>query len=207
MHLPHPHLPASFRDFLKAMGATFVGLLMALALESWHQEHRAHSISMAQLASVKAELRQNREFLVRLEKNLTPIVESQKGIKAYLAASPEEQRKMAKPNVDMAQLNLLFSAWDSAVVLGIQRHLRPEQTQALGALYASMKRIQALEDGNLTLEMGAFRIKWQRSWSTLLPQERREMEEWVLIFFLMNRERLAFAKGFIKEIDQVLADL
>lgn len=66
----HPHVPEALHGFGKHLFATFLGLLMALGLESCHQEHERKKIAATALADVEREIRSN-------------LLEVQKVIQAY----------------------------------------------------------------------------------------------------------------------------
>ena len=55
----HPHIPEALHGFGKHLFATFLGLLMAVGLESCHQEHERHKLAMASLVDVEREIQSN----------------------------------------------------------------------------------------------------------------------------------------------------
>ena len=55
----HPHIPEELTHFGKHLFATFLGLLMAVGLESCHQEHTRAKIAKIQLEDVEQEIRSN----------------------------------------------------------------------------------------------------------------------------------------------------
>jgi len=208
MHAHPPHAPEGLKDFLKAMFATFVGLLMALALESWHQNHRAESLAHAQLRAVRAELEANLAGLQTLEKELMPVVEQNRLAMAYLDATPEARRGMTKPPyLDWREFNFVWSAWEGAVAMGIQKHLTYDQNRELGRIYALIRRFQGLQDQGWGGEM-LFRSRyWQEDWSALTPEEFRLMKHASRQFTFFAERRLLHARIFRDEIEKALGKL
>ena len=148
----HAHVPEDLKHFSKHLFATFLGLLRALALESW-REHRV-------------ELRRAREFQERveaevatdrkgLEERLAVIEGEQPRLEAYAAAFDGAVRERlggraaslpARPSMQGMDLSFVWSAWDTAKAAGVLRHLDPARVERLAAVYSDMQRVQAIQD-------------------------------------------------------------
>lgn len=206
LHAHSAHTSEGLKAFFKGMFTTFLGLLMALALENWHQNHRAEAQAKVQLQEIKRELTDNLERLRNLVEELKPILESYGKVEAYLAASPSVRHTLQKPHADGREFNFVWSTWDGAVSMGIQRHLRPEQNQQLGGAYAIFRRLQALQDASLP-EYAHLRWAWEEDWTQLSTQEFRELKHLAQAFMQSNRRRAHFANEIIKEIEALLPKL
>ena len=62
----HPHVPEDLKHFGKHLFATFLGLLMALGLESWHQSHLHAEAARHSRAFIARELAAPLPLLVRV---------------------------------------------------------------------------------------------------------------------------------------------
>lgn len=203
MHVHPAHGTEGVKAFLNGLFATFVGLLMALALENWHQNHRATALANAQLQQVKQELRANLESLQRLELELRPVIENYAKVEAYLNATPQARKGMPKPMSDGREFNFVWSTWDGAVAMGIQKHLSPEQNRNLGATYATFRRLQTIQDAALPAD-AHLRWAWQEDWSLMSSQEYRALKHRTQSFMQWNRTRARFASSLAKEIEGLL---
>lgn len=204
MHLPH--LPEEIKPFGKHLFATFLGLLMALGLESWHQEHQAKARALSQMEQVEKELRHNDAMLARLQKDLGQVVQVQQtAIDAVRDFQRTHQLGPRCGSLDTAQFNFATSAWEAAVNLGVQRYLTPAKGSALSTLYTSMKRNQGIQDA-LVLYVPHDRARklWTSDWTQLTPMELRDLEIGVRGFVQLNGERLRFVEGFRANIQEVL---
>ena len=150
----HPHVPEDLKHFSKHLFATFLGLLMALALESW-REHRAE----ARMARDYQDRLVSGDFLQTnrkdLEERLAVIEREQPKLEAYAMAFADAARERqrghakalpAKPTVQGIDLSFIWSAWDMAKAVGVLRHLDPLRVQRFASVYSDMQRVQGVLD-------------------------------------------------------------
>ena len=138
--------------------------------------------------------------------NLQSITDGQRATLEYFKADKAQQKGMvfSKAVANTDQFNFVTSAWDSAVVQGVQKHLPGPTCRRISEFYAGAKRFQNVQDAQLVGQMFAMRQRYRRDWSSLTPIERREMEEWMILFFSTNAERLQHSSTFVKRIDEIL---
>lgn len=134
----HPHVPHELKDFGKHLFATFLGLLMALGLESCHQNHQVESRAKQALAAVRAELEYNRKDVRDAKKS----VSEGKGVFLKLLPSiqairhkktlPEEAENFS---LKLNLADLPSSAWEAAMAAQVVHHLPLKQLQTLSTAY------------------------------------------------------------------------
>lgn len=151
----HPHVPESLTHFGKHLLATFLGLLMALGMESWHQEHHRKAVAREALESVQAEIRSNQDYLKRLaddQRDAPERLQKAIGLLESLQDARAARRSWKLPEIT---LNLHLShnsgafqtaAWNMALASQSVQRFSKGQAESLTAFYEDLKRFQAFLD-------------------------------------------------------------
>lgn len=164
----HPHIPHQIKQFGEHLFATFLGLLMALALEQWRELRHERFLARQALEGVRAELQANAKMLSENQQ----IAEATSGYWAEslaymedLVAARVEKREVKAPAPQVpkqlgAELNFRTGAWDSAKAMGALRHLSAKDLQDLTETYAALGRIQNMQDQSLVQVLGIEYKPW-----------------------------------------------
>ncbi len=151
----HVHVPDSLKHFWKHMLATFLGLLMALGMESWHQEHHRKAVAREALESVQAEIRSNLDYLKRLaddQRDAPERLQKAIGLLESLQDARAARRSWKLPEIT---LNLHLShnsgafrtaAWNMALASQSVQRFPKGKAESLTAFYEDLKRFQAFLD-------------------------------------------------------------
>ena len=141
----HAHVPEGMKSFGKHLFATFLGLLMALGLESCHQQHVQSARAHSAMAAVRSELESNRKDVAIAKAavkrnfarmaNILKAAEALKGRKTEPAEKPEFK-------LDLELAELPSAAWDAAVAAQIVHNIPFEQVQALSNVYRSQRLLE-----------------------------------------------------------------
>lgn len=155
----HPHIPHELKDFSKHLFATFLGLLMALGLESWHQEHARKKAATESYRVLLDEVRANQQEIegmlnsfdkasalnqVTVEQ-LERLVRNRR--KNLVAPIPSDMKiAIAKPDGVYR-----VSAWSVAVSAQHLNRFPKEQIGPLSEHYDLLRRFQAVQDREFLL--------------------------------------------------------
>ena len=155
MEVPLPQFQEDVKHFSKALFSTFLGLLMALGLESWHLDYRQRRAARAALESVLQEMESNRKALhdlatinADLPRNLTTMI----GLLESLQDDRRQHRPWRLPDVTMNLTihhtggRLKSSAWEMALANQSVQRFPKAQAGDLADFYQQMGRLQALLD-------------------------------------------------------------
>ncbi|BDU78462.1 hypothetical protein [Mesoterricola sediminis] len=173
----HPHVPDSVRGFTKHLFATFLGLLMALGLESCAEHGRERRMTRAFLERVHAELVRNletdREMAVSMQACQTADEEALRQVQAALDA---RKRGLPPPRITAKsrRRDVIFStsAWSAAKASGMLRNVPPALLQELASVYDALELCQELDRRHLSA--GPMDTLWARfsdDWNTLPDAE------------------------------------
>jgi len=150
-----PNLHEPVKHFAKSLFATFLGLLMALGLDSWNHARVQRRVAQAALASVLRETESNRKALQNLavaNKDLP------RNLALTIAAleSLQEARSSHRPWTlpkDLGNLsiqhtagNLKSSAWGMALADQSVQRFPKAQAEELANFYQQLGRLQAYLD-------------------------------------------------------------
>jgi hypothetical protein len=151
----HPHVHEDVKHFAKTLFTTFLGLLMALALESWHQERHRRQVAREALESVLLESQGNRKALQDLAAGNKDVPRNL-GVMIGLLESLQDARSAHRPwrprdisaNLTISHTagNLKSSAWNMALADQSVQRFPKGQAGHLAALYQQMGRLQAFLD-------------------------------------------------------------
>ena len=151
----HVHSHEEVKHFAKSIFSTFVGLLMALGLESWHQEHHRRHLAEEALESVLQEAEFNEKALHRLAtdnenvpKNLNLLI---KFLESYQESKVRHRTWAPKhlaldANINHASGHLKVSAWTMALANQSVQLFPKAQAEKLAAFYEEVGRLQAFLD-------------------------------------------------------------
>lgn len=145
----------NIKHFAKSLFATFLGLLMALALESWHQERYQRNLAQGALASVLREAEADRKALRDLGAankdlpgnlgNFIALLESFRDARARHRPWKPVESSM-NLSINHSAGNLKSSAWTMALAnQSVQRFPRA-QAEELADFYQQLGRFQAFLD-------------------------------------------------------------
>ena len=151
----HPHVPDSLKHFGKHMLATFLGLLVALGMESWHQEHQRKAVAREALASVLAEVRSNQEYLKGLAASqrdaparLQKFIDLLESLQDARASHRSWKLPAITLNLHLSHNSGAFrtAAWNMALASQSVQRFPRGQAESLTAFYEDLKRFQAFLD-------------------------------------------------------------
>ncbi|MBB5205171.1 hypothetical protein HNQ51_002490 [Inhella inkyongensis] len=203
----HPHIPHQVKQFAEHLFATFLGLLMALALEQWREHRHELKIAGQALEGVRAELLANAKVLRDNQAIAADTARYWNETQAYMdelvlaraqkraAQAPTPQR----PDRMGAELNFRTGAWDSAKSLGLPRHLGTKELQDLTETYASLVRIQAVQDQTLVQVQGTDHRPWAQ------PQIYEALSIDQLYLASRNMRAVANLKGYTASVHEDMA--
>jgi len=144
----HPHVPEGLKHFSTHLFATFLGLLMALGLESCHQRHLQKESAHRAMEAVQAELRGNRK---ELEDCIPTIDSSLKDLGAMLRSLEDlRAHKSDGKTIPPFQLNLSLpdlgsAAWEASVAAQAVHFMDFEQVECLSRAYVTQKYVESQE--------------------------------------------------------------
>ncbi len=145
----------NLKHFAKSLVATFLGLLMALGLESWNRERLQQRAAKAALASVMREAEANRKALHDLA---TTNQDLPRNLKLTIAAleSLQDARTRRQPwvlpenfgnlSIKHTAGSLKSSAWGMALADQSVQRFPKAQAETLASIYQQLGRLQAFLD-------------------------------------------------------------
>lgn len=149
----HGHEPV--KHFAKSLFATFLGLLMALGLESWHQERHRNHVARESLESVLQEVRADRDALASLAAKNRNLPENM-GRFIRLLESLQDARQQhrawvpAKQSIDLTTFfdpgKFRTAAWTMALANQSVQRFPKAQAEDLATFYNDLARLQAFLD-------------------------------------------------------------
>ena len=155
MEVPVTQFREDAIHFCKALFATFLGLLMALGLESWRLEHYQQKVARAALESVLQEMEGNRKALHDLA-TVNAGVPRNLGTMIGLLETLQDDRRQHHPwrpweatmelTIHHTAGHLKSSAWDMALADQSIHRFPKAQAADLADFYQQMGRLQALLD-------------------------------------------------------------
>lgn len=173
----HPHVPESVGSFAKHLFATFLGLLMALGLESGAEHWRERRMTREFLERVHAELVRNletdREMAASMQVCLTSDEEALRQVQAALDA---RKRGLPAPRITVKsrRRDVIFStsAWSAAKASGMLRNVPPALLQELSSVYDALDLCQELDRRHLSAApMDTLWARFADDWNTLPDAE------------------------------------
>ncbi len=211
----HMHLPEDIKTFAKHLFATFLGLLMALGLESCHQNHTRANQAERAMKAVEAELESNIKEVKTLMESTR---ETSKGLKDFLKSAEALRRKPSK-GTELTLGNLKFqlgdlpsAAWDAAVASQVVHYVAFEKVQILSNAYKNQRRMDTqqaavLEDlqrmslaaNAASVDAGTSVDKQNQTLDQLIASVR------ILVVRLHTLERIQ--EGSLKEFEAALAKI
>jgi hypothetical protein len=149
----HGHEPA--KHFLKSLFATFLGLLMALGMESCHQERHRNHVAREALESVLQEVKGNRAALTNLAAKNRDLPENM-GRFIHMLESLQDARQQHHswvPKNESIDLTITFdsgrfrtAAWTMALANQSVQRFPKAQAEDLATFYNDLARFQAFLD-------------------------------------------------------------
>ncbi len=145
----HPHIPEDIKHFGKHLFATFLGLLMALGLESWHQRHLHAGAAQHSRAFIARELEANRRELDRelasIQKCLPALDKMRKALEARLGerrGPTEDFLSMEDLRVSIATLRC--ASWEATVATQSIAHMESWRVERIANSFALQKDLEAV---------------------------------------------------------------
>ena len=145
----HPHVPEDLKHFGKHLFATFLGLLMALGLESWHQSHLHAEAARHSQAFIARELEANRRELEReldsVHKCLPALDRMRKSLEARLG----DRRGPAQAFLSMEDLRVSIAtlrnaSWEASVATQSVAHMESWRVERIANTFALQKDLEAI---------------------------------------------------------------
>lgn len=145
----HPHIPEDLKHFGKHLFATFLGLLMALGMESWHQSHGHAKAAQHSRAFIARELESNRRELDRelasIQKCLPALDKMRRALEARLGERQgpiEDFLSMEDLSVSIATLR--SASWEATVATQAIAHMESWRVERIANSFALQKDLEAL---------------------------------------------------------------
>lgn len=207
----HPHVPEELKSFSKHLLATFLGLLMALGLESWREQQHARHLSEESLQRIQAELARDREDTAR---RLSGIEAEQPRVEAYCRAL--EQAVAARrrgreapfpvpPQVRNPDFDFTWSAWETARSTGNLRYIDSDHLMRLSEVYTSLQRFVLIQDRIIQNPgMADLMILSGRDAAGLTPSELDRLLDGYRFNQAWNRQRIRYGREILARLDAVL---
>lgn len=205
----HPHVPDDVKHFTKHLFATFLGLLMALGLESWREHSVEKRMAREHLEQVEAELARNRK---ELDERLAEIASERDTLQDYVQRFSEAIRERQngrrvqlpqRPKLQTPDLSFYGSAWETAKSTGAIRHMEPARLQRISTVYTDMQRVQTVLDQMVL--MPAFqdaRLFGRRNFETLNPTELDRLAYSLQFVALRQEETFRIGTSIAKELKE-----
>ena len=195
--------------FLKHLLATFLGLLMALGMEQWHEHYRETKWARAFLQQILVDLRQNR---IDLKDTLAALAECEANERIFLdrldQAILARQKglpplQVVGPNKIREEFHFSSSAWDAAGASGALRYLPPELLPRLSELFDGFKRITTIQDQTISAPVSQSILFsfHDANWGELAPSEQLRVKEGMRFLLGSNRNWIRVAKSMDKELE------
>lgn len=150
----HAHVPEGLKHFSTHLFATFLGLLMALGLESCHQRHLQKESAHRAMEAVQAELRGNRkeieECIPTIDsslRDLEAMLQSLGDLRAHKSDGKTIPRLGVNLNLSLPDLN--SAAWEASVAAQAVHFMDFEQVECLSRAYVTQKILQNQEQAFL----------------------------------------------------------
>jgi hypothetical protein len=152
----HPHVPYEFKNFSIHLIATFLGLLMALGLEQWHEHHVEMARMNENLQLIRNELQTNR---TDIQDNMNKMVESQKSFESIdgIFKKLVQERRAGHAFKDSINIKLgiyifpfRLSAWENAKAGGALRNLESDKMGVLANVYTDIEQMRRMQDMKVT---------------------------------------------------------
>lgn len=136
----HAHVPEDMKHFGKHLLATFLGLLMALGLESWREHHLEDKAARQALGTVVRELETNRkelqECLISLEQYQKDLLETLKTVRKFRQGAIPG-RETLKMGSTLNLPDLQSAAWQAAATTQLVHRIPFEVVESLEQAYGS----------------------------------------------------------------------
>lgn len=150
----HPHVPHELKDFSKHLFATFLGLLMALGLESWHQEHTRTKAAAESYRSLLEEIQANQKEADLLTKEYDKAIASNQATLSWLAQVVRARRHNPNaplpPDMKMGiwkpDAAYRTSAWSVAVAAQHVGRFPQGKMRPLTEYYEAIRTLQTFQD-------------------------------------------------------------
>ena len=138
----HPHVPEDLKHFGKHLFATFLGLLMALGLESWHQSHLHAEAARHSQAFIARELERE---LDSVHKCLPALDRMRKSLEARLG----DRRGPAQAFLSMEDLRVSIAtlrnaSWEASVATQSVAHMESWRVERIANTFALQKDLEAI---------------------------------------------------------------
>ena len=205
----HAHAPEEIKHFAKHLLATFLGLLMALGMEQWHERHREGEWARIFLEQIHADLQRNRADLATTRAGLDQSVTNDRLLIENLARA-EAARKAGRPSPGVErrgkireEFRFTTSAWDAAKASGALRYLPPPLLQELSGLFEEMRRLVAIQDQTLaSREMDPIFLNYVDDWGTLEVPELRRVREGMRFILSTNQNWIRAARDLDLDLEK-----
>ena len=207
----HPHVPEELKSFSKHLLATFLGLLMALGLESWREGQHARHLSEESLGRIQAELVRDREDTAR---RLSEIEAEQPRMEAYCQAL--EQAVAARrrgrevplpvpPQVRNPDFNFTWSAWETARSTGSLRYIDSTRLMRLSEVYTNLQRFVPIQDQIIqNPAMADLMILSRRDAAGLTPGELDRLLDGYRFSHAWNLQRIRHGHEILDSLEAAL---
>lgn len=150
MDIHPPHAVRTLKDFLMALLTVFIGILLALGLESlltW-QHHR--TLVREARENISQEIKTNKETM---DTYLQDIHKRQKELKTIVAAMQELERtrKLSVKTLDYNYTGhtLYSAAWHAATTSGAVTYMNYGELRGYTEIYDTQQQFQALQDDGI----------------------------------------------------------
>lgn len=207
----HPHASENIRHFGKHLLATFLGLLMALALEQWREHRQEARTAEESLRRIEEELRWDRNETARRLADIEaerPLMEAYcNELERTLGARGEKHPVSLppRPEVNNPDFSFTWSAWESARSTGILRQIDPARLQRLSEVYSDMQRLIPVQDRVLTVPAISDLITFaHRDPKTLTYEELRRLLNGYRFQQVWNTDRIRIGHEALHELDEAL---
>lgn len=205
----HAHVSEEIKSFSKHLFATFLGLLMALALEQWSEHRREHRLAQGFLQSIKADLVKDLGAVRTLEVTFRQCEEHDKAAIAMVEAVLDAKRKGVKPPTILregpyrADFQFTSSAWEAAKASGALRQMPPALLQELSELFSVMKRLEDLQDRLLSSrQLEGFHANFGEDWNTLDTESQQGIRDSLRFIKGTNNNWSRACRGMIPELEK-----
>jgi len=143
----HPHVPEDLKHFGKHLFATFLGLLMALALESWHQSHQHAKTAEFARTFITRELEANRaEVKVEMEsihREGPKILNAIKALEQRVGEAPAEPKcELPKEQFALSLATLPTSSWEASVATQSFSYMEPWRVEKIAQAFTIQRSLQ-----------------------------------------------------------------
>ena len=145
----HPHIPEDLKHFGKHLFATFLGLLMALGLESWHQSHLHAEAARHSRAFIARELEANRRELGSEQDSIRKFLPALDQMRKSLEACLGERRACAEDVLSMKELRVSIAtlrnaSWEASVATQAIAHMESWRVERIANTFALQKDLEAI---------------------------------------------------------------